>query len=108
MLHESAEIYLKESDLAIEAEELVIFQFVIFSFEFCYLSFDNHIFTPPMTLKTSFAKIENFMQHIIFFEILLSYCLILLLFQSSEPFVIPCNLELAPQLNNLYTYKIPC
>lgn len=48
MLHKPAEVNLEEPNLAVEAEELVIFQFVIFSFEFCYLSFDNQIFTPPI------------------------------------------------------------
>ena len=48
MLYKSSEIYFKELNLSIEAEELVIFQFDIFSFEFCYLSFGNQIFTPPL------------------------------------------------------------
>lgn len=47
MFHKPSEVNLEELYLSIEAEELVIFQFVIFSFEFCYLSIDNQIFTPP-------------------------------------------------------------
>ena len=41
MLNKSAEVNFEEPDLAIEAEELAIFQLVIFCFQFCYYSIDN-------------------------------------------------------------------
>lgn len=48
MLHESAEVNLEEPDLAIEAEEFIVFQFVIFRSEWLDFSIDDQIFTPPM------------------------------------------------------------
>ena len=47
MLHKSTEVNLEEPDLAIEAEELVVFQFVIFRSEWLDFSIDDQIFTPP-------------------------------------------------------------
>lgn len=45
MLHESSEINLEELYLSIEAEEFIVFQFVIFRFERLNHSIDNQTFT---------------------------------------------------------------
>ena len=46
MLYEPAEIDFEEFYLTIEAEELIVFKFIIFGFEFFDYSIDNQIFTP--------------------------------------------------------------
>lgn len=53
MLHESAEVNLEEPDLAIEAEEFIVFQFVIFRSEWLDFSIDDQIFTPLWHLEES-------------------------------------------------------
>ena len=50
MLHKSSEIYLEELHLAVEAEEFVVFQFVILWFEQFDYSIDNQVFLPPLAL----------------------------------------------------------
>ena len=47
MLYKSAEINFEESNLAVEAEEFIVFQFVIFRFIRFDSSIDNQEFTPP-------------------------------------------------------------
>ena len=46
MLHKSSEANLEELYHSIEAEEFIVFQFVIFRFERLSHSIDNQIFTP--------------------------------------------------------------
>ena len=46
MLHEYSEINLEELYLSVEAEEFIVFQFVICRFEWLNHSIDNQIFAP--------------------------------------------------------------